>query len=111
MSELLLLRGSNSAFVLISSFGLIGALSLIRIVTKSSTFIACICLLYLIWLLPENITNGAFAGTVLFSMLIVLACKRFNLNVSQSIIFVFIGYIIHYINEESMQSRVHVSIY
>jgi hypothetical protein len=96
--------------LLTTPLGLIGALSMIRIATNSSSFIACLSLFYLLCLLAENsITNGVFAGTVFLSMIIVLACKKLNLNVSQAILFIIVGYVLQDIshfafNEESMQS-------
>lgn len=103
-------NGNVLVHLLTTPLGLIGALSLIRIATNSSSFIACLSLFYLLCLLAENsITNGVFACTVFFSMIIVLACKKFNLNVTKSILFIIVGYILqdisHYaFNEESMQS-------
>ena len=107
--------------LLTTPIGLIGALSLVRVATNSSSFIACLTMFYLLCLLAESeITNGVYAGTVFFSMIIVLACKKLNLNITKSIIFILLGYIIqdlsHYaFQEPTYQSGYsnggHVSIY
>jgi hypothetical protein len=112
--------GNVILHLLTTPIGLIGALSLVRIATNSSSFIACLSMFYLLCLLAENsITNGVFAGTVFFSMLIVLACKKFNLNISQSMLFIAVGYILQDIshlafNEPTLQGEYseggHVSI-
>jgi hypothetical protein len=67
---------------------------------------------YLLCLLAErSITNGVYAGAVFFSMIIVLACKKLNLNITKSIIFILLGYILQDLSHYAFQEPTYQSGY
>jgi uncharacterized membrane protein YGL010W len=78
---------------LTTPLGLIGAFSLLRGYTKSSSVAMTISSLYLLSLLPA-VPNGVFAGTALLCGLIVLAARTVRLSVMSSLILVVLGYLL-----------------
>lgn len=91
-----------------SPLGLIGAFSLIRYATKSSSSLITLTSFYLLSLLPI-VPNGVFYGTAFLCMLIVLTCRYLKLSVISSLAFIFLGYILQDLShmatgEETFQS-------
>mmetsp|Transcript_15947 Transcript_15947/g.35289 ORF Transcript_15947/g.35289 Transcript_15947/m.35289 type:complete len:664 (+) Transcript_15947:182-2173(+) len=73
--------------------GLIGAVSLLRGYTKSSSVAMTVCSFYLLSLLPA-VPNGVFAGTALLCAGIVLAARSVRLSVVASLVMVVLGYLL-----------------
>ena len=73
--------------------GFVGAISLLRKVTNSSSIAMSIMGLYLLSLLPI-VPNGDFYGTALFCGFIVLVARNLKLGVLSAITLIVIGYFI-----------------
>ncbi len=83
--------------------GIIGALSLLRNYTKTSSFGAAMFSLYLISLIPI-LPAGTFYGTVILCGLMFLLNRYLNLNNLTSFVFLLMGYLLqdfaHYLTGE-----------
>lgn len=73
--------------------GLVGAISLLRTATNSSSVAMSAVFLYLLSLLPI-VPNGDFYGTALFCGLIVLAARLLKLGTITALSLIFLGYIL-----------------
>mmetsp|Transcript_30664 Transcript_30664/g.41994 ORF Transcript_30664/g.41994 Transcript_30664/m.41994 type:complete len:320 (+) Transcript_30664:99-1058(+) len=71
--------------------GLVGALSLLRYYTRSSSSLLALSSVYLLSLLPI-VPNGTFAGTMLLCGIIVFLARKLKLNVIWSVVFIVVGY-------------------
>lgn len=71
--------------------GLVGALSLVRYFTRSSSSLLALSSVYLLSLLPI-VPNGTFAGTMFLCGMIVFLARKLKLNVLWSVVFIVVGY-------------------
>lgn len=78
---------------LTTPLGLIGAFSLLRSYTKSSSTTLLITFFYLLSLLPV-LPTGDFYGTALLCMIIVMCSRVFRLTFWHAAIFVAVGYVL-----------------
>ena len=73
--------------------GLVGAISLLRTATNSSSVAMSVVFFYLLSLLPI-VPNGDFYGTALFCGLIVLASRLLKLGTVTAVSLIVIGYML-----------------
>eukprot|EP01038_Epipyxis_sp_PR26KG_P009099 gene9099-12270_t len=73
--------------------GLVGAISLLRLYTKSSSAALTIVAFYLLSLLPI-VPNGVFAGTAILSGFIIYLSRQLKLNWMVSLGFIGVGYML-----------------
>ena len=73
--------------------GLVGAISLLRRVTNSSSVAMSLVGLYLLSLLPI-VPNGDFYGTAFFCGLIVLVARQLKLGILSAVALIVIGYLL-----------------
>lgn len=73
--------------------GLVGAVSLVRCVTASTSITAYFVLLYLLSLLP-SLSTGVYLGTALMCAFIVYTTRAFKLGWVASVLLVVIAYIL-----------------
>jgi len=95
--------------LLTTPIGVVGALSLLRYYTKSSSAGVFVFFCYLVSLLPA-LPTGVYAGTLLMSFVIVELTRRWKLKPAASLALIFVGYALQDLahlgtGEETYQSK------
>ena len=89
---------------LTTPLGVLGFISLIRILTNSSTIGVAISLFYIMTLLP-TVSSGVLFGTALMTFIIVISSRKLQLGLWKSLSCIVLGYLLqdlsHFLTGES----------